>query len=202
MSEHNISIRPKEGGPVYSPQRDWVNCMPVIIKRVAALFRNDAWPELYDTVAAAMDDTEGVETGKALTAAHDAYFKFLNTCTQDPKQTAEDVLRESGFLDVHPAAQMGYLAMLSSLFTGHLFDGLRDVTALGQTPDCVKLLEQYTKTGVRIRGLLNNMTPGDDLKVDLATIVRLLRNEDVPWSVIDRIINRERALDPEKWSAK
>jgi len=197
VTEHNVSIRPKGGGAVYSPQRDWTQCMPVIIKRVSHMFQKDLWPAAYDTVAAAMHDETGELASAELTKAHDAYHRFLLNCAKDCKQTVYDVLEESGFLDVHPAAQVGYLSMLANIFTGHLFDGLRDITELGGTPDPIADLERYTTTGVDARRILNRMTKGDDLKVDLATILRLLRNEDVSWAVIDRIINRERQLDPD-----
>jgi hypothetical protein len=197
VTQHNISMRPKGGGAVYSPQRDWAHCLPAIVKRVSLMFQQDAWPVVYDTVAAALSDTTGETASAELIKAHDAYHRFLTNCTKDCKQTIYDVLEESGFLDVAPAAQVGYLAMLANIFTGHIFEGLRDITELGEIADPIKELDRYTSTGLDTRRILNKMTKGDDLKVDLATILRLLRNEDVSWSVIDRIINRERQLDPD-----
>lgn len=197
MTAHNISIRPKSGGAVYSPQRDWVNCLPGIIKRVSLMFQQDSWPVVYDTVAAALGDTTGETTSAELIKAHDAYHRFLTNCTKDCTQNIYDVLEESGFLDVAPAAQVGYLAMMANIFTGHIFEGLRDITQLGEVADPMKDLDRYNATGLDARRILNKMARGDDLKVDLATIVRLLRNEDVSWSTIDRIINRERQLDPD-----
>lgn len=181
---------------MYAPARDWAWCLTPIIERVAVCFKQGVWPIVFDVVQTALGDETGEETAAELFKANDAYAKFAQSCTEQIDLTIEDALRESGFLSVHPAAQVGYLAMLAQIFTGNLFEGLRDVTPAGETPAFAAELERLMKRGIDSRRILNGITKCDDLKTDLATIVRMLRNEQTPWDVIERIVGREKALDP------
>lgn len=186
-----LSIRPRgSDGPLYTPQRDWAVNYPHMIKCIASAFNRGFWPEVIEVVAAAKGSTID-EAWEELLKAHEAYRTFYKMCTEEPSESLDDVLDRCGWHSLTQAAKCGYLAMLGQVMTGQAFDGLRDVTPVGGMSDMVRALDELAQSGFEGRRVMNNMTKGDDLKVDLATLVRLLRNEQVPWRVIKRIVRRE-----------
>lgn len=193
-----LNMRPKDGGPAYSPQRDWAYCLPAILKKVNSLFDKAFWPEIVRFVAVSRSIPEE-EAWNELCDAAMACAKFATLCAGEKdsaEKSVQNCFEESGWMDISHPAQIGYLAMLGQVFMGQMYHGLRDITPLGGGPsDLVKELQRLTSCGDIGRRVLNNLTIGDDKKTYLAHLVRTMRNEDVSWEVIERIIAREKSLE-------
>lgn len=193
-----LNLRPKDGGPPYSPQRDWAHCLPGVLKKVNMLFDKAFWPEIVRFVAVSKSIPEE-EAWAELCDAAMACAKFASLCAgheDSADKTVKDCFEESGWSALSHPAQIGYLAMLGQVFMGQMYHGLRDITPLGGGPtELVKELERLTSHGDIGRRVMNNLTIGDDQKTYLAHLVRTMRNEDTPWEVIERIIAREKSLE-------
>jgi len=95
-----------------------------------------------------------------LDKANVAYSRYLEICCENPDETVSECLERSGFKDVHPAAQFGWLAMMGTIMTGQMFVGLRDVTTHGST--VVSDEPTMTDAGDEVSNALNKVEPVDD----------------------------------------
>ena len=152
---------------MYSPERDFAYQYPALIKHIRRNFNLNLWPELMAVVEAGME-ASGIENPDVFTEmdkANIAYSRFTEICCENPKESVTDCLIRSGFKDVHPAAQFGWMAMMGAVMTGQLFIGLRDIT--------------YSDAGVSSRPSLTEMSEGSDEVVTcLNTAEETLVNND------------------------
>ena len=200
-----LQLRPKgSDGPLYNPDRDFAYSHTSMIQCVINAFNSDRWPYVFDSLLALVPkdswDTKYTPTDaehadkcwEELVKAKDVYCELCNICCEDSDESYEDVVARSGWGDVPGPYRVAWLSMLGVVMTGQLFTGLRDVTA-EDTPRSTHV-EDLLKHSHESRLIHNYLSTGDDLKSDLKAVVEKLRNEDVSWEVIDRIINREKAI--------
>ena len=152
------------GGLMYSPSRDFAYQYPAMIKRMRENFNHHNCPELEAVVEAGMLATfEPKRPGDVpdvfgeLDKANVAYSRFLEICCENPEETVADCLERSGFNDVHPAAQFGWLAMMGTIMTGQMFVGLRDITTRG--PTAVTDEQEMNQAGDEASDAINKVTP-------------------------------------------
>jgi hypothetical protein len=195
-----LQLRPKgSGDPMYSPERDFAYSHTSIVQCIINAFNSDRWPYVFELLVATVPK-ESTVTDEAhadmcwgeLVKVKDVYCEFCNICCEDSDESYEDVIARSGWGDVPGPYRVAWLSMLGVVMTGQLFTGLRDVTAEA-TPRSTHV-EDLLKHSHESRLIHNYLSTGDDLKSDLKAVVEKLRDEDVSWEVIDRIINREKAI--------
>ena len=102
------------------------------------------------------------------------------------------MIERSGWGNIEGPYQFAWLAMLGVVMTGQIFVGLRDTTAY-ETPVRTDV-ENLVKHSHKSR-LVHNLPASDDLKQDLKAVIEKLRDENVDWEVIDRIIAREKSRE-------
>lgn len=204
-----VQFIPREQSQFYNPARDWAYNYPALVECVISAFNRNYWPELraqllhvwlFENGELTHEEADA-ESWNELCKAKDAYCAFLSACAgqQNPHETMEQVLEKSGLLACHPMARATWLAMLGEVMTGQLFVGLRDITELGAGPS--PGVQKITETndllagGMEARRILNRHLLSDDLRLDLATIARRLREQNLSWDTIIRIVQREQALE-------
>jgi len=195
-----LQLRPKgSDDPMYNPERDFAYSHTSMIQCVINAFNSDRWPYVFESLLALVPKEEGDtdeehkdKCWEELVKAKDIYCQFCNICCEDSSESYEDVITRSGWGEVPGPYRVAWLSMLGIVMTGQLFTGLRDVTA--EAIPRSTHVEDLLKHSHESRLIHNFLSTGDDLKSDLKAIVEKLRNEDVSWEVIDRIINREKAI--------
>ena len=195
-----IQLRPKgSGDPMYNPDRDFAYSHTSMIQCVINAFNSDRWPYVFESLLALVPKDSAVTDEehenlcwRELVKTKDVYCELCNICCEDADESYEDVVARSGWGDVSGPYRIAWLSMLGVVMTGQLFTGLRDVTAF-EVPRSTHV-EDLLKNSNASRLIHNYLSTGDDLKSDLKAVVEKLRNEDVSWETIDRIINREKAI--------
>ena len=186
--------------PMYNPERDFAYSHTNMVRCIISGFNSGRWPEVFATLVAAVPREEGDsemshddKCWEGLMSAKDVYCNFINICCEDPDENYVAVIARSGWGDVGAPYRFAWLAMLGVVMTGQLFTGLRDVTAYDQArnSDVAELLKNSHKS----RLIHNYLSEGDDLRQDLREVGERLRNEDVSWDVIDRVISREKSKE-------
>lgn len=110
----------------YNPSRDiayvWQNLCQVAFDGLA----EDQWDPIFSDYLRHCGVTEA-QIGEACAA----YAKFFNICRDPECKFPVDALKQSGFLDLHPAAQAALMIQLGRVLTGAFFVAIRDVTIEG-----------------------------------------------------------------------
>lgn len=121
----SLHIRPQGGNDaLYNPQRDLAYCFPRMVEDVAARFNDERWPSLIKMV-----EREGASF-EELCGGMDVFCKFLKSAQEQPLRGLKELLRESGWLDLKPAVQVGISAMLGVVTTGELFYAIRTLASI------------------------------------------------------------------------
>lgn len=113
---------------LYSVNRDIAHNFKAVISLVMKRFDSDAWPEL--TAMLAREKVSMAEVDRALSS----YCSYVASGATDPKLPMVEALRDSKFLDCHPAAQVAVMAMLGTAYAGIQFAGAREATVGGEGP--------------------------------------------------------------------
>ncbi len=125
-----LQIRPQEGDKrFYDPNRDFAHCFPAIAQEVAHRIDSNKWPALVNYLEAKGVEIEDLE--KTFTAVH----KFILSATDNPKESLEDCLRRSGYLQLRSEAQFAYLAVMGGVIMGCFFSGRRHAYLGADTMD-------------------------------------------------------------------
>jgi len=115
-----VQVRPKTGGPGYSPQRDIVYVCPALVKDIAKrLEKVQAFPELDAWLKSSN------VTMSDLADATKAFIDFLNM-SSDPDVELEGALKKSGWFNAKPQARVAFSFYLGAVMTGTIFAALRE----------------------------------------------------------------------------
>lgn len=181
-----MSFRPRGGdGPQYAPERDFAYSHVRLIECCIRSWNLDLWPQLRQFC----EDHE--TTIVELTAAKDAYCSYINKCCEDPQEKVEDVLHRAGWHEVPLLAQLAWLAMLGTVMTGQLFQGLRDVTLQGDRPYGT---EQLAMAGHEARrAMLGSGDLEEDFAMELTSWVDAVRDAGLdPLTILMKATGRTR----------
>lgn len=113
---------------LYNVNRDVAHNFKDVIKLVGDRLEDGTWGDLNDLLGD--HDVSLDELGEA----HGAFCRFLVMSGTNPKAGMEDALREAGWFDLRPEAQIGVMATLGSVTLGIHFAGIREATLGGNGP--------------------------------------------------------------------
>jgi len=169
-----------------------------MLKRVSHLFDKDFWPEIVHYVARVRSVPVDA-AWELLVDASQAYSKYVNLCAGDStsvQRSIKDCMEESGWAAIPSEGQIGYLAMLGQVLTGQLYNAVRDVTPMaGPHSELVQYYLDTAQSSDVSRRVTNRLKLSDDLKTDLRHILIRLRDEDVSWDVINRVVTQQVNLE-------
>lgn len=138
----------------YSPVRDLAYCFPRQMAAVAQNFANRRWPELEDALCKI--DSCDLATGEVNVGRVFEILTEMMYSAADAAKTNEklaDRMREAGFSELPPGARIAVFAMLGSVVFGQFFNGLRDITPMGEIPPstikvhCQEIVEAARQMG-------------------------------------------------------
>jgi len=104
------------------------------MQMVTNFINKNHWPQLTSMVAKLMG-TDDDTAWNAIIDAHDAYYRYIQECCRDPKETPADVYKRVGWDDLPEGARWGYWAIVGLMFSTKLYAGLRDEHQQGQEVD-------------------------------------------------------------------
>jgi hypothetical protein len=180
---------------MYCPERDFAYNYPRMVSCVIRAFNSELWPELLETLNKGYD---GENLWDEVCQAKERFCQFLDTCCQDPTENVEAVLKRSGFLDLHPSAQIAWCAMLGQVMTGQLFQGIRDVTTQGEKHEMIiKLMQQARAAAETLNGTPD--AAGPDICEDQFTSATIALRESgysqqQVRDLLAKVFNREQDL--------
>jgi|TARA_R110000824_G_scaffold32775_3_gene105595 hypothetical protein len=142
-----MNARMSEGDRrLYNPSRDVAHNFQEVMNLVAGRLEDQKWPELQEILK-----RESV-TMDQLGEACGAYCAYLASAADKDKQdrSMTQSVKDSGFFDCEPAAQVAVLAMIGTCYAGIQFGGIRECSVGGEGPmetisDLLKHVEEFRK---------------------------------------------------------
>lgn len=190
-------IRPKSGGPQYSPQRDLAYLYgPALGEALAFLSPN----VLDDFHRGLMDHgheyvAESLCTVEDLCAAISAFMQAHDLFTGAPGDgdrygTPQEALEAAGFFKTKPLAQMMIYEKLGAVLTGGFFVACRDVTGFYDVPPPEVAMAEMLGAG---RALCNQMSgvPSFPERLDAELTTANARYQQAAKSVVLHVQERD-----------
>lgn len=142
----SLQARMSEGDRrLYNPGRDVAHNFQKVAEMVAGRLEDERWPELREVL-----DRESVNMDD-LGEACGAYCTYI-AWAADPEKgelSMQEALKESGFFDCKPAAQVAVLAMMGTCYAGMAFGGIREATVGGEGP--LETIDEIMKHAERLK---------------------------------------------------
>lgn len=133
----SLQARFVDNTPLYNPGRDVAHNFVAVATAAADRLENAVWPELDTMLQEA--GVSDMELGRAC----GSYCEYIAKAKTEPDTPMEQAMRDSGFFDCHPVAQVAVMATIGAIFTGIQHAGVREATINGSGPamTTVELLE-------------------------------------------------------------
>jgi hypothetical protein len=170
---------------MYAPERDFAYNYPQMISCIIRAFNINFWPDLLEQLETANKD---VAVWDETCKAKDCFCEFLNICCEDPEEKLPDVLKRSGFTDVHPLGQIAWFAMMGQVMAGQLFQGVRDVTPQGTQHSTISELMQVAQTAARLFNKVPEGLDETEMRAGFTQYARALKDLGLPQGELRKIV--------------
>jgi hypothetical protein len=188
LTENFISRRATDEGFIHNPQADVTVMMKYMLEHVAAALHKQAWPEVFNKLAALRGVPVEQFVSEDCRLAHNAVYEFIRDTyymrpDHETHMTFMETLDATGWRDVSYEGRMAYLYALGLFHLSRCWVIGRQSQTLGLPPAC-DFQDIAVAAGIEIRMFDQDIDPKQEAAAVVREAVKYalhlgLRKEDV-----------------------